>query len=200
VKHAFAIGISALVLGLPAAARAQAVSAGVRAGVNSATLKFDVDDDLVDPQRRTGFSGGIFVTVPANAVVALQPELLFSAQGVRVSQEGITATLAIDYVQVPVLGRFALGAGSPVAVLVGPSFGIRTRADANVPGAPTEFTEEFEDQVERFDVALVTGLAADVGRFVLDGRYTWGLRNIATDAGDGSVKNRVLTISAGVRF
>jgi hypothetical protein len=200
VKHPLAVVASLLVLGMPAAARAQGLSAGIRAGVNVATLAFDDDGGIVEPERRTGFSGGLFVTVPANAVAALQPELLFSAQGTRISQQGVSATLAIDYVQVPVLGRFAFGAGSPVAVLVGPAFGIRTRADADVPGAPTEFTDEFENQIERFDVGLVTGLAVDVGRFVLDGRYTWGLRNIATDAGDGSVKNRVLTLSAGVRF
>jgi hypothetical protein len=46
----------------------------------------------------------------------------------------------------------------------------------------------------------------DVGHFVLDGRYTWGLTNIAknTDLEPGdtesSAKHRVLSLSAGIRF
>jgi hypothetical protein len=102
---------------------------------------------------------------------------------------------------VPLLGRFKFAKGSPVSVLIGPSLGFRSSARLDVPGAPAGFDDDFEDEVERFDIGLVTGIGVDVGRLVLDGRYTWGLRNIAkNNEGPGEAKNRVFSATVGVRF
>lgn len=203
MKHAFTIVVALLALGVPAAARAQGASGGIRAGINLADL--DIDDPggpIPDSETLTGLVVGVFATVPINRVFSFQPEALYSQQGTKFSEGGLTAKLKVDYLQIPLLGRFNIAAGSPVAVLVGPSLGIRTRAKVDAPGAPPEASEELEDETERFDAGLVAGVAVDVGHFVLDGRYTWGLRNIVKDSSEdaGSAKNRVLSISAGFRF
>jgi hypothetical protein len=145
---------------------------------------------------------GLFVTVPVNDIVAFQPEVLFSQQGTRFTEAGETAKIKLDYVQVPLLGRFKLGSGSPVAILVGPSLGFRYRAKIDVPGAPAGLNDEFEDEIETFDAGLVTGLAVEAGRVVLDGRYSWGLMNIGKDNefSSGTVKHRVFSASVGLRF
>jgi hypothetical protein len=174
---------------------------GVRVGVNLADLSFSSETEVEDSKNLTGLVTGLFVTVPVNKIVAFQPEVLFSMQGTRFSDSGESAQIKLDYVQVPLLGRFRLSSGSPVSVLVGPSLGFRTRARIEVPGAPIGFSDEFEDQIERFDVGLVTGVTADVGRLVLDGRYMWGLMNTAKDESDpGTAKNRVFSASIGIRF
>lgn len=197
-------GVVALgLLVLPAAAQAQ-VSGGVRAGINFADLSYDPNPPI-DSKNLAGLVAGAFVTIPANGVVAFQPEVLYSMQGSKFSAEGMTINTHLDYVQVPLLGRFRVASGSPIAVLAGPSLGFRTRAKFTGTDVPQEFADEFEDQVERFDFGLVAGASADLGRLVLDGRYTWGLTNIAKDAGsgsseNGSAKNRVFSLSAGVRF
>jgi hypothetical protein len=196
------LGLTAAFLVCAATAHAQNPSVGVRVGVNLADLSFSSETEITDSKNLTGLVAGLFVTVPVNKIVAFQPEVLFSMQGTRFTEEGVDAKIKLDYVQVPLLGRFRLGSASPVSVLVGPSLGFRSRAKVEVPGAPAGFSDEFEDQIERFDVGLVTGLAADVGRLVLDGRYTWGLMNIAKDNVDGSgtAKNRVFSASVGIRF
>jgi hypothetical protein len=182
-------------------AHAQGPSVGIRAGVNLADLSFSSETDVTDSKNLTGLVAGLFATVPLNDIVAFQPEALFSMQGTKFSDAGESAKIKIDYFQVPLLGKFKLGKGSPVAVLVGPTLGFRTRARIEVPGAPDDFSDDFENEIKRFDLGLVTGVGVDVGRLVLDGRYTWGLTNIAKDSSDpGTAKNRVLSASVGVRF
>lgn len=156
---------------------------------------------MTDSKNLTGLVAGVFVTVPFNDIVAFQPEALFSRQGTKFSEDGETAKIKIDYFQVPLLARFKLASASPVSVLVGPSLGFRTRARLEVPGSPAGFSDGFEDEIERFDVGLVAGIGVEVGRLVLDGRYTWGLSNIAKANGNsGTAKNRVFSATAGVRF
>ena len=199
MKQVFAIGGVLILLGLPSAARAQPPSVGLRAGVNLADLAVS-PTPTPEPGNLTGFTAGLFVTVPVSPFVAFQPEVLYSQQGTKFSEGGMTAKIHVDYLQVPLLGRFALGRTAPVALLVGPTLGIRTHASFKADGVPDEVSEEFEEQFERFDLGLTTGVAADIGRLVLDGRYTWGLTNIAKDSGDDTAKHRVLSLTAGVRF
>ena len=55
--------------------------------------------------------------------------------------------------------------------------------------------------MERFDLGLVAGAGLEFGRFVIDGRYTWGLSNINKDESeDVKIKNRVFAVMAGIRF
>jgi hypothetical protein len=194
-------GLTAILLICAATAHAQGPSVGIKAGVNLADLSFSSETEVANSKNLTGLVAGVFVTVPLNDLVAFQPEALFSMQGTKFTDEGESAKIKIDYFQVPLLGKFKLMKGSPVAVLVGPTLGFRTRAKIEVAGAPDDFSDEFEDEIKRFDVGLVTGVGIDAGRLVLDGRYTWGLMNIAKDSSDpGTAKNRVFSVTLGVRF
>jgi len=167
---------------------------GVRFGYNAATLS--TDEEGFDPKVRSGLVVALFSVVPVNGMFAVQPEFVFSQQGAKVEDGSDKATLKIDYIQIPVLGRIRLGAGSPAYLLVGPSFGFRTRAESEFNGQ----TQSFKDDVKGHDVGIVTGVSVNAGMFVVDGRYTWGLTNI-DDTGDiGNTKNRVFSVSAGIRF
>jgi hypothetical protein len=203
VKHLLRIAAVLAIAGLPVAAHAQELSGGVRAGVNFADMSFDPSPpEGLDSDKLTGLVVGFFATVPINRVVAFQPEGLFSMQGTQFSAEGMTVKLKIDYFQVPLLGRFRLGSNSPVSLLVGPSLGFKTRSELDVPGV--EEVPDFEDSIKGFDFGFVTGAALEAGHFVVDGRYTWGLTNIAKpdpeDTGRESAKHRVLSLTAGFRF
>jgi hypothetical protein len=191
------LGLTAALLICAATAHAQDVSVGVKAGINLANVSIDGPGDISDPKNRTGFVAGVFVTVPASGLLAFQPEVLFSMQGSKFSDGGDSGSLKLDYVQVPLLARIK-PATSPVGFVVGPSIGFRARAKLSVEGEDEEL--DFKDQVKGSDVGLVTGVVVDVGHVVLDGRYTWGLTNIAKDDDDGSVKNRVFSVTLGFRF
>jgi Outer membrane protein beta-barrel domain len=201
VRITFTLGLTAALLVSAATAQAQGIAVGLRAGVNVANLSFSSETEVVDSKNLTGFVGGLFVTVPVNEIVAFQPEVLFSMQGTKFTDGGQSAKVKLDYVQTPLLLHLKPGAKSPIALLVGPTLGFRSRAELEVPGAPIEFTNAFEDEVKGFDMGLVAGAALELGSLVLDGRYTWGLMNISKDSNDpGTAKNRVFSATVGVRF
>lgn len=115
------------------------------------------------------------MTIPGGGIFAFQPEALIS---------------------VPLLARIGPSKG---AIIVGPSFGYRFRAKLSVAGLSPD-DEDFSEQIERMDVGVVAGVTADVGRLVLDGRYTWGLTNIEKEATAEKTRNRVISLTLGLRF
>lgn len=192
MKTTFALAVALLVSAGTATAQ---TSFGVKAGVNLADLSISDANDTFKPENRTGLVAGVFVTVRGGGIFAFQPEVLVSMQGAKFSDSGDSGTAKIDYLQVPLLARI----GPPqVGIVVGPSLGYRIRAKLSGVGLTTD--EDFSDQVKRADLGLVTGVTADVGRLVLDGRYTWGLTNIEKEATADKTRNRVISLTLGLRF
>jgi hypothetical protein len=209
-----------VVLGIlvpPAAVQAQ-VSAGVRVGANMATLSFDQSDfppELqFDLENMAGLTAGAFVTMPINALLGFQPEVLYSRQGAKMRQSGVTTEMTLDYIRVPLLARVRTGSRSPVAILFGPSMGFKTRASLIEKGTTFDGSDIFDERTETFELGLTAGAAMDAGRLVLDARYTWGLTDIfkpvpdiipidlaSSDSGNSNRwLNRALSFSAGLRF
>lgn len=163
--------------------QAVAQQAGVKAGVSVSNLSFNPDYGARSAaERKTGVTGGIFVVAPARQRLALQLEALVSQQGAReVFRFGDAVKLT--YLDVPVLARIRAfsAAGGSAYVFSGPTVGLRLSAkydDGEV--------EDISDDIERFNVGWTAGVGAEVGRVVIDVRYTWGLTTLITEGDTGS--------------
>jgi hypothetical protein len=191
--------VLALILTLACAAPAMAqVSYGAKAGVNFANVSFDADED-VPSSRRTGLLAGVFVTIPFGGWLAVQPEAIYTVKGTSLDIEGFATDFIVDYLEVPVLARVRLPRGG--YVVAGPSMAFRLRARNRVAfgGSTEEF--DLDEEVESFDLGIVGGVGIGVGRWVVDARYTHGLSDIDTDTSDDvRMRNRVVSLSAGIRF
>ena len=176
----------------------QGAGFGAKVGINFANLNFDPDDDEFDPKVRTALTAGVLAKVPVAPRFAFQPEVLFSAQGSKAGDDEFDVTIKLNYINVPLLANIALSGGdNPVSLLVGPQIGFRT--SAKIEGEGEE--EDLKDDTESTDFGIVAGIAVQVRKFVIDARYTHGLRNInKDDSDDEKVKNRVFTVSFGVMF
>jgi hypothetical protein len=185
-----------LVLATGSAAFAQ--GSGVIVGANFATLDVNPEQGPTF-DRRTGLAAGIFFTLPLGPSLSVQPEVLYSQKGAKYKEGSAEATIQLDYVDIPVLAR--AGSSSGLVVFGGPSFGfkVRARLKTDFEGDSTE--EDIGDQVESFDLGLVVGAGFQSGKFVLDGRYQWGLSNANKDEFENAeVKNRVISVMLGIRF
>jgi hypothetical protein len=200
---------SALFLGLilvggASTAMAQEYSGGVKAGVNFAKLHFDGDEaDNSAIDNRTGLVAGVFIVWPASGRLAVQTEALYSQKGATFHEEGASGSVKLDYLDVPILLRLSTPAsnGTSFHVFGGPSLGVRLRARSEIEFQGETESEDFSDEVERFDLGLVAGAGVEFGRVVIDGRYTWGLSNLNTRADDDvKIRHRVFSIMAGVKF
>ena len=188
-----------------AAAQDQPAAVGVKAGMNFSNLNFEGDGATVNLDQRKGFVGGLFVVWPATSRVALQTEALYSQKGAQMEEDGASGKIKLDYVDVPVLARFSspVSGGTSFHVFAGPSFSFRVSAKAESSFEDEDESEDIDDDVERFDLGFVAGAGLEFGRFVVDGRYTWGLSNInknKDETDDVKIKNRVFAVMAGIRF
>lgn len=193
-----------------AMAQAQQRQFGGKIGPTIATIVDDSADQNAGYDRRVSLGGGGFVVLPLGGRTAVQIEALFTPKGGKLLQEtdDVTATLILDYIEVPLLGRVTANRSSSVSfhVFGGPSAGVRINAKQQVAysgGAGNSgYTDDISSEVARFELGLIAGGGVDVGRYgVIDARYFWGLTDVNRNATDGNrVRNRGLTILAGLRF
>ena len=192
------ITLAAALVACTATASAQEpLTLGVKAGLSFSTVNIDEDDeDVGNLSTRTGLVVGLFGSLPVTPRIAVQPEVLYIQKGTKFDDED--ATLNIDYLEIPVLAEVRLTEGTArVSLMLGPSFGFRTRARLDLD---EEESEDFADLIKAADVGLVTGVSVTSGQLVIDGRYTWGLTNIAEEVLEITARNRALSITVGWRF
>lgn len=171
----------------------EAVKTGAKGGLNFATISGG------DYNTRTGFVVGGFAKfgIP-DSPLSIQPEALYSQQG----GERNGNEVRIDYLQVPVLFKFALTQGATVEpnIFGGPYAGLRLIAeqDGGTGGLFGSGTN-IENQTQQVDYGLAfgTGLDIEVGNsiFTMDVRYNLGLNDVFNSE---TGKNRVLSITFGI--
>ena len=188
-----------MLLATGTAAFAQNKGAGFKIGVNFADLKIDTTEDDDGLDRRTGIIGGVFYVFPVAPHVSFQPEWLYAQRGAK-DAENSDFGVDLDYFEVPLLLRWdSTSSGqSTFNVFAGPSINFRHRARSEDEDGDVDI----RDQVEKIDFHLVFGAGIEIGRFLIDGRYNLGLREVNKDAEeeDFKVKHRGFSIMAGFRF
>ncbi|HZT78164.1 MAG TPA: porin family protein [Vicinamibacterales bacterium] len=193
-------------------AHAQSVGAGVRAGIDFASLPNagevldqPVGQSSTETSSITGLVFGGFVTWPIASGWALQPEMQFVAKGVKLTEANGagTVTARLNYLEFPVLARYQTGFDNHIVyVAVGPTFAVKASTSAQGDGATLKNDIEIDPAIRSFDggIAFAGGLVLQ--RVLVEIRYTQGLSDIATDlyAHADSLRNRVIAVSLGVQL
>jgi hypothetical protein len=189
---------AAAVLTTAGTASGQDMRFGVRGGANIATVQNDADGGSQEFGSRTGVAAGVFFAVPLGWV-RLQPEVLYTSKGAALDLRGIESTLVLDYLEVPVLVRWPVAPRVYVAAGPAVAWRLKARSRTKFSGATEEV--DVADSVKRYDAGVTGAVGIEFGRLVVDGRYTHGLLDIDTDTSDDvSVRNRAITITAGIAF
>ena len=203
-RQSFVYGLAtALLLILPSPAPAQEL--GVKAGVNSASLTPEEDEDP-DTSRRLGLVAGAWVRIGGASRVSFQAEGLFSEKGVTFEAPGDDFfDVRVRYIEIPLLARADFGAtGSAARAFVtggvAPAFKVSARSKAVLDGE--ERVRGIDDAIYTPDLGLVGGAGVQFGRALIEARYTHGLRHINTDdnGDEDRIKNRVFSVTFGFRL
>lgn len=173
---------------------AQSWDFGLKGGLNFATI---VGDDTSGTDTRTSFYLGGFAEVKLSDKFAFQPELLYSSQGVKGSEDGFDMTLKLDYLTIPLMAKYYVA--DKFSLDFGPQLGFLLKADAETMGVSVDF----KDYVKSFDFGLNLGLGYEFNKFFINGRYNIGLSNIwdgEFDDGDTKNQNSVIQFGVGYKF
>ncbi|HSB94345.1 MAG TPA: porin family protein [Flavitalea sp.] len=153
---------------------------GIKGGVNFSNFFID---DVKDNNVKTGLNLGLFAKLPVSHGVSIQPELLYSSKGAKVSYNnplvGGEYRFNLNYLELPVLAVFNLGknfnihAGGYAAYLT--SANVKSEDNGSSNESLIDFDEE---QFNRFDYGLVGGIGFDIKNVSIGARYNYGLNQI----------------------
>lgn len=203
MRRMWAFTIAGAFLAFGAVSAEAQMRIGAKGGVSFSTVSFD--PDVEDTKSVTGFAGGAEVQIPLGASgLILQPELLYTPKGVEFEDDGVTSSINVDYVEVPVLVRFNIPAQS-VMPFVFAGGAVSFEASCSVEGTDGSITVDadcedagVETESTDFGVLFGGGLAfpAGPGDIFIEGRYNFGLADV-DPAEDFEAKNRSGAVMVG---
>ncbi len=167
MKKLFLVAIA--IIGFSISSNAQDIKFGFKGGVNFSTINGDNLDNI---DGRTGYHLGAVAQVSLMDMLALQPELIYSAQGIK--------DLDIDYINVPIL--FKLKFAKLFSVEAGPQFGFVVNDEYTIV------------EPESFDFSGAVGAGVEFGSFFGQLRYNIGFTDIIKDVDS---KNSNFQVSVG---
>jgi outer membrane protein W len=152
---------------------------------------------------KSGAIGGVFLTYSILNTFGITTKLLYSQKGA--SFESIDTKQTLNYIEVPVIGRFFLNKEGNFRpnIFAGPSFGFLAGATNKVGSNDRVDIESYENIYNGFDFGVTGGLGLNFlisteTYFIIDARYTHGLSDITKD--NGNVNNNSFGLTAGLSF
>ena len=174
------------------------VAVGVKGGVNLS--KLNINSSVADNyDSRTGFHGGGFVLVKLTKI-AIQPEVLFSRQGSKLSLNGLNLEQNIDYINVPVMLKLYTIAG--INLQIGPQLGFLYSATGSVLDKATQQPiDATKELFKKSDLSLSMGAGWDLPfGLMVEARYNLGLGVIQNNPALDATKNQVFQVSLGYKL
>lgn len=158
-------------------------------GMNVASL---TKCDGCDP--RIGLAAGVEAEYQATDIFSVSAGLIYSMQGNKAKEDGVTLTTKLDYINIPILANVYVTKGLAVKLGVQPAFNVSDKQKLSGGKASVEAEDV---GAESFDFSIPVGLSYEYNNVVFDARYNFGVTNIA-DGGDS--KNSVFQITLGYKF
>ena len=205
------------------------ISVGLRGGVNFANFSVEGSDQDFPFKAKTGLNFAVLFNLPISASTSIQFEPGFSQRGARISAKidqfannqqirvEVKGKLLVNYIEMPVLFQYKPKLGKLEGILsLGPELRLMTNnmrakssSKAYVNGELVSETSEDEtygsgDDTHKFDYGIVGGAGVSYPlsslKVFAEGRYHFGLRNLATsvDGDDSKVHNRGASVHLGI--
>ena len=190
MKYYFSVAIAAILM--VGTASAQHVNLGIKGGLNLYNLH---NDNGVKYDTKAGFNAGLLGHIHLAPQLALQPEIVYSAQGAKYTNAGIESKTQLGYINVPVLLQYMFDNGFRLEA--GPQVGFLINAKSETGNVKTDI----KDQLKKVDFGLGAGVSYvhSPSGFGVDARYNLGLSKI-NENGANKVSNRGAQIGVFYMF
>ncbi len=166
--------------------------AGFKAGLNYANIGGDIEDT----DARIRMHLGAVVEFPITQQIYIQAEILYSAQGYTIEENGEENKISLNYLTLPLISKFYFG--NHFSLETGPRFATLANATESDDDTP----EEFFDSFNNFDFGWIVGAGYkfESGLF-LQAHYNLGLSDVIdTNVLDVSTNTSLVQLSVGYLF
>lgn len=167
---------------------------GIKGGLNVSTLKVaNINQDAIDP--RIGYHLGLFAHVHTNHPSwAIQPEIQYSSEGMKLNDNGDQTTWKLNYINIPVMVQYMFDNGFRLEA--GPQLGL-------LANSVIEDEQGNDDNAD--DLLKSTNFSLGIGANYLSysglgvgARYNHGLSEI--NKGRNDISTRTFQISLFYMF
>ncbi|MES2574201.1 MAG: porin family protein [Bacteroidota bacterium] len=154
---------------------------GVKGGVNFSNIySEDVDDNNV----LTSFNAGVYATFPVGDILSIQPEVLYSRKGAKLTYDNAFVTgeteFKLNYIEVPVL--FKVNITENLNVHAGPYFAYLVDAQVKNESDGGDFEDNYDnDDFNKFDVGISGGIGLEFSFIEIGARYNYGFTTIGKE-------------------
>lgn len=205
LKHKFTYTFTLLFLSLSVCFTSsyaqQRLSAGPRLGVN---LSNYLGSNVIDNKIITGVAAGGFIMYSSLNHFGISADLLYSQKGAKYLLNGVNVTQRVNYLEIPLALRYFLTRSGDFRpnIFVGPALAFKLSASQKADNKSQK--DDITDGVKSVDLGLMAGFQlnfrgfAPRQRFLIDGRYTYGLSPLKVVSGNGH--NSVFTLALGYGF
>jgi len=174
-----------------AAPAAAGIAFGVRGGLSVSSISGE--SSLIHTSSKYGPGGGVFFTLGVSDAFSVQPEILYVSKGASWGDGQSTDDLGnptgtyellslVDYVEIPVLLRFALPLGSVVRPVLSAGPAVAFEADERLKTTGDLSSSEKVDFYKNTDFGAAAGLGLEMvgggGIWSLDTRFTRGFTRL----------------------
>lgn len=177
---------------------------GVKAGVNFSNVYDEEGEDFV-ADGKTGFAGGVFLSIPIGKLFGIQPELMYSQKGFKSTANVLGSNYELKrtstYLDIPLLVQV-----KPIkflTILAGPQFSYLLKTKNEFNGFSSEQQEELNsDNYKKNIFGFVVGADVNIEQFVISGRLAWDINKSDVDGNttEPRYKNQVAQLTVGYRF
>lgn len=207
--------VCTLLLCATVTAQTEKIKIGIKAGLNISSLTFDESE--LESSKKTGFTAGVMAEIPLAKNFAIQPELLYSQQGMKfsysdaeVSNSHYKSTVNLNYLNIPVMLKYYVAKG--FSVQAGPQIGILLKANNNYQDNFLGYENREDFNLKEYSNGIDTSVNFGLGyqfkdKFYADARYNLSYSDIFKEANptgnyiiNTDMKNRVFQITIGYFF
>lgn len=187
VRVVASAALVSMFLAAPALTEAQGIGVGVKGGFLHSS--FDATQAFDSGQ---GWQAGLFFGGNRPGTIGFMGEFNILAK----KSDPPAGESTLYYFQAPALLRVNIGSAGTglndaiVYGIAGPSLDLLFKDELAIT----------TDEVERVDVSIVAGVGFEISRFIIEGRGTWGFRNITKETNARDVRSTTFAILAGLRF
>lgn len=178
----FFVSTALAVFFMTATATAQHANIGIKGGLNVFTIHANNNTSY---DTRKSVNLGLLAHIHLSRQIAFQPELVYSGQGAKFTIAGITTTVKMDYINVPLLLQYMFDNGFRIEA--GPQVGFLASAKSEASNINTDVKNSFKSV--DFGLGLGIGYIHPPSGFGVDARYNLGLSNINDNSNVKSTNN-----------
>ena len=147
------------------------VNIGIKGGLNAYNIHNN-NKTTYDP--KIGFNVGLLGHIHLNKNFALQPEIVYSAQGAKYKVSNVETIIKLDYVNIPVLFQYMWDNG--LRIQAGPQVGLLLSGKSKTNSVTVDNKENLEPI--DFAVSFGAGYIHPATGLGIDLRYNLGLTDI----------------------